>query len=75
MEAQQSVEAKLYKALDRLEAVISHNESSIDTWLPLEYDLQYTYGQKEVQFSAYLKDLKACIDQWTTKKIETSQSE
>lgn len=75
MEAQQSVEAKLYKALDRLEAVISHDESSIETWLPLEYDLQYTYGQKEVQFSSYLKDLKIYIDQWTTTKIQSKSQD
>ena len=34
MNAQKTGEAKLYKALDRLEAVIQHNESDIDTWLP-----------------------------------------
>ena len=73
MAAQETIEAKLYKALDKLEAVISHNESSIQTWLPLEYDLQYTYGQKEVQFSSYLKELKAYIDQWTKSKIEAGE--
>ena len=25
-------------ALDKMEAIIQHNEASIDTWLPLEYD-------------------------------------
>ena len=49
MEAQETKEAKIYKALDRLEAVISHNESDIATWLPLEYELQQTYAaQREV---------------------------
>ena len=28
-------EAKLYKALDRMEAIQSHNESAVETWLPL----------------------------------------
>ena len=31
-------EAKLYKALDKMEAVIQHNEASLETWLPLEYE-------------------------------------
>lgn len=62
-------EAKLYKALDKLEAVISHNESDISTWLPLEYDLQLTYGKENVQFSEYLKKLSSCIDEWTKRKI------
>ena len=63
-------EAKIYKALDKLEAVISHNESDISTWLPLEYDLQMTYGKENVQFSEYLKKLSGCIDEWTMRKIE-----
>lgn len=62
-------EAKVYKALDRLEAVISHNESDISTWLPLEYDLQLTYGKENMQFSDYFKDLRQTIDEWTKEKI------
>ena len=70
MDALETPEARLYKALDKLEAVISHNESDISTWLPLEYDLQMTYGKENVQFSEYLKKLSGCIDEWTMRKIE-----
>lgn len=69
MEQMKTREARTYKALDKLEAVISHNESDLSTWLPLEYDLQLTYGKEEVQFSEYLKALSACIDAWTRRKI------
>lgn len=69
MTALATPEAKLYKALDKLEAVIQHNEASLDSWLPLEYDLQRTYGQEAVQFSPYLRALKAEIDRWTEEKI------
>ena len=69
MLARETPEAKLYKALDKLEAVIQHNEASLDSWLPLEYDLQRTYGQEAVQFSPYLRALKAEIDRWTVEKI------
>lgn len=69
MTALATPEAKLYKALDKLEAVIQHNEASLDSWLPLEYDLQRTYGQESVQFSPYLRALKAEIDRWTEEKI------
>lgn len=72
MKELKTTEAKLYKALDKLEAVISHNESDISTWLPLEYDLQLTYGKEQVQFSEYLKKLKTEIDHWTEKKIRES---
>ena len=69
MLARETPEAKLYKALDKLEAVIQHDEASLDSWLPLEYDLQRTYGQEAVQFSPYLRALKAEIDRWTVEKI------
>ncbi len=65
MEALETKEAKLYKALDKLEAVIQHNESDISSWLPLEYDLQLTYGSENVKFSEYLTVLKEYIDGWT----------
>ena len=70
MEAMQTQEAKIYKALDKLEAVIQHNESDIATWLPLEYDLQLRYGAENVTFSPYMRQLKGEIDDWTRRKIE-----
>lgn len=73
MNALETKEAKLYKALDKMEAVIQHNEADIATWLPLEYDLQLTYGKEQVEFSPYMKALKAEIDQWTEEKIEDVQ--
>lgn len=69
MNAMHTDEARLYKALDNLEAVIQHNESDISSWLPLEYDLQLTYGADKVGFSSYLTRLKAELDDWTRKKI------
>ena len=75
MEAQESTEAKLYKSLDRLEALIAHNESDIATWLPLEYDLQFTYGQENIRFSPYLMALRKKIDAWSFRKIEAEGDE
>ena len=72
MKALQTPEAKLYKALDKMEAVIQHNESDISTWLPLEYDLQLTYGSEEVKCSDFTKRLKEAIDEETRKKISES---
>ena len=73
MDALETQEARLYKALDNLEAVIQHNESDIASWLPLEYDLQLSYGRDKVTFSPYLQDLKAEIDDWTRRKIAESR--
>ena len=52
MAALETQEAQIYKALDKLEAVISHNESDISTWENHEYDLQLTYGEQNVAFFA-----------------------
>ena len=70
MESRQTLESKIYKALDRLEAVIQHNESDISTWLPLEYDLQLTYGEKDVAFSPYLQSIKEENNHITRVKID-----
>ena len=67
-----SDEAKLYKALDKLEAVLSHDESDISTWLPLEYDLQFHYGREQVQFSPYLRKFKTVLDDMTREKIRAA---
>ena len=44
MDALATPEARVYKALDKLEGVVQHNEAPLDTWLPLEYELNQTYG-------------------------------
>lgn len=64
-----TIEAKIYKALDKMEAVIQHNEADISTWLPLEYDLQLNYGEKEVEFSDYTKMLKETVNEMSRTKI------
>lgn len=69
MRAQNSPEAKLYLALDKLEAVIQHNESDIRTWLPLEYELQKTYGSEAVSFDEELKKLRQLLVYNTEDKI------
>ena len=47
MDALATPEARVYKALDKLEVVVQHNEAPLDTWLPLEYELNQTYGLPE----------------------------
>ena len=69
MAARQTLKAKIYKAMDSLEAVIQHNESDIATWEPHEYELNRTYAYDRVAFSDYLQNLRAAIRQDTEKKI------
>ena len=73
MGALQTDEAKLYKALDKLEAVIQHNESDIRSWEPLEYDLNRTYAYDAVAFSPYLTKLREAIREDTEEKIKAAE--
>lgn len=73
MNALETTEAKIYKALDKMEAIIQHDESDISTWIPLEYELQFEYGKENVQFSPYLRKLREEIDHITSEKIEKAK--
>jgi len=75
MEAQKTREARIYKALDKLEALIQHNEADIKTWLPLEYSLQRTYGTEECRFDPYISELRAEVLRDSERKIEEKQHE
>ena len=73
MDAQETTEAKLYKALDQLEAVIQHNESPLSTWEEHEFELQKTYAHDAVAFSPWLTALREEILADTLEKIETEK--
>lgn len=69
-EAQETREAKLAKALDKMETLIQHNEAPLETWLPLEYQLNFTYGQAQTDGDPYLKGLRAAVNAVTREKID-----
>lgn len=69
----ESREAKLYKSLDNMEALISHNEADISTWLPLEYTENLIYGQMNVEWSEWTRQLKEEIKLDSLKKIDEAK--
>ena len=69
MEEQQTLEAKLFKALDGLEAVIQHNEATLSTWSDNEYKVNLTYAEDKCEFSPYLRNLRSVIKEETLDKI------
>ncbi|MBQ3150951.1 MAG: HD domain-containing protein [Clostridia bacterium] len=73
MNALSTTEAKIYKALDKMEVVLQHNEADISTWLPLEYTENIAYGEKEVAFSEFFTSLKASLNEASLKKIEEAK--
>lgn len=75
MNALQTGEAKLYKALDGLEALIQHNESDISSWEENEYQLQLTYAIDRMQFSPYMVSLREAVLEDSKEKIRRSGRE
>ena len=69
MDAHETMEAKVYKALDKLEAVIQHNESPLSTWADNEYEMNKVYAFDTVVFSDWLMDLRKEILADTIAKI------
>ncbi len=69
MNERKTIEAKLFKAIDSLEALIQHNASNLSTWIDKEYQLNLTYGDDKVSFSNYLIALRQAIREDTINKI------
>jgi len=69
MAKRETMETKVYKAIDGLEALIQHNISDLSTWIPKEYELNKTYADDKVAFSEYLKELREEIRKDTLEKL------
>ena len=75
MIALETPEAKLYKAMDKLEAIVQHNESDIATWEPHEYQLNMTYADDAVAWSPVLRELREAIRNDTKAKIAAAEQQ
>lgn len=73
MAAQQTLEARIYKALDKMEAVLQHNEAPLSSWIPREYELNLTYGFDQAAFSPYLTAVREQMRLDTQRKIEENK--
>ena len=69
MEARETVEAKIWKALDSMEAVIQHNESDLSTWSENEYTLNLVHGFDKAAFSPCLTQLRQEVRRETEAKL------
>ena len=72
---QKTPEALLYKALDKLEAAVAHNEADLATWIDLEYELNPVYGFEECQYNPYLKKLQNRIKEISLEKINKQRKD
>lgn len=73
MNEQKTVESRIFKALDKLEALIQHNESPIHTWSKNEYELNKTYAFDTVEFSEWFTQLRKEILNETLKKLAMNE--
>lgn len=69
MAERKTLEAKIYKAMDATEAVVSHNESDISTWTENELYLNLVYGEDKTAFSDYMSELRRLLRKETEEKI------
>ena len=67
-----TTEAKVYKALDGMEALVQHNLSPIETWSEGEYALNMTYASDRVGFSRVLASLREELRADTAEKIRAA---
>lgn len=74
MDALETKEAKFFKALDRMEAVVQHNEADISSWIPVEYEYQMTYGEEDAKEFPVLDGIRKQMKEDTKKKIERETS-
>lgn len=65
-----SEEAILVKALDKTETLIQHNEAGPGTWLPLEYELNLTYGNEVCGHFEKTQQLRDKVREHTLKIME-----
>lgn len=69
LNALETPEARLFKALDRIEAVIQHNEAPMSTWLELEKELNLTYGVEDCAPFPFLAEVRELSNEDTRRKI------
>lgn len=62
-------EAKLVKAIDKLEALMQHNQARLCTWMPCEYEVNLTYGRAYMGFHQFIRGFRKVVDAETRSKI------
>ena len=72
-EARKTEEAKLVKALDKLETIDQHNLADLSTWVKEEYTYNLVHGRKESKYNPILEKLRELINKATREKIKSSR--
>ncbi len=70
LEEKSTLEYKIFKAIDSMEALIQHNHSPISSWTPEERELNLHYGFDRAGFSPYLLALRREIQKDVESKLK-----
>ncbi len=73
MNERNTLEARIYKALDSMECIIQHNQAPLSTWLPLEHELNLVYGKENTAFSPYMEELRRNVNEDTREKLRAEK--
>ena len=69
LNALETPEAQLFKALDRIEAVIQHNEAPLSTWIERERTLNLEYGVEDCARFPFMAQLREIAAEETRQKL------
>lgn len=75
MDALETLESRIYKALDKMEVLMQHKQADLTTWLPLEYELNLEYGVPQADFHDYLKNLRRMVSDDCMAKVKREAPE
>lgn len=73
LNALETPEAKLFKALDRIEAVIQHNEAPLSTWIESERTLNLEYGTADCANFPFMAELRRIAARETEEKLAAGE--
>ena len=68
-EANETVEAKFAKSLDKMECRLQHNENDITTWSDIEFPRSLYAADKYCTFDLFISELNEAIKQESRAKI------
>jgi len=63
-------EAKLAKALDKLEVLMQHNEADKVNLTHKEWEFNLIYGKEFTDFHSFIKEFRKIIDKQTIEKVK-----
>ena len=73
LNALETPEAQLFKALDRIEAVIQHNEAPLSTWIERERTLNLEYGVEDCARFPFMAQLREIAAEETRQKLSRGE--